>query len=430
MAEDREYIIKFSETGADRLLAKIKEIDERLEGLGRNGAGGWTSGSRPPGGAGPGGGSDKPAVAVSRLALTFAKRVLAVGVAIKAVQKALQTSQEGQRLGNIADVAGVTTKALQQFGGAIKILGGDAKAAYQSFRQMQTSITGLKFGEGGGLEELMYKFGVNPLNDDNTLKTPQQLFESMADVYKNLSKEDRAYFAQTAGWTPEMAKLAEGGSAEVQAQERLAKQYAVSEEALKAQAELAKQWNELGMLWNKTWNELIGMIAPIGSKVINFTIGVGNALRAIYAIYNIARGIAGSVGAKNGIEYLFSKEAADADFRRFRKALKGDPRKTMDWIKLALEIPNGFSVARWLITRLFDDKDYMQRGAEILSASEKFPQIVGAGSAGIPADNSVSTQIGSININTSRPASEVLDDLENSGWNGDGMMLEAQGLGY
>lgn len=429
MAEDREYIIKFSETGADRLLAKIKEIDERLEGLGRNGGGGWTPGSRPPGGAGPGGGGpDKPTVAVSRLALTFAKRVLAVGVAIKAVQKALQTSQEGQRLGNIADVAGVTTKALQQFGGAIKILGGDAKAAYQSFRQMQTSITGLKFGEGGALEELMYKFGVNPLNDDNTLKTPQQLFKSMADVYKNLSKEDRAYFAQTAGWTPEMAKLAEGGSAEVQAQERLAKQYAISEESLKAQAELAKSWNELLMSTNKGWNELVGWAAEILSAAESY----------LTVIINMIAGVDDELLGEKVVKIFKPSVNAARQVLEFAdKMKKGWEVYNSDKnVKLPVPEPEGTYFAapgtpRALIWgQEMQRKLQMEHAARELSAAERFLQIMYPGSAGIPADNSVSTQIGSININTSRPASEVLDDLSNSGWNGDGMMLEAQGLGY
>lgn len=411
MADDKgEYIVRFGEEGADKLLAKIDEIEKRLNALGGGGGGGR--------GAGQGGkGQSASNGALLKTALAFAKRIIAVGVAMKTLQKALQTAQGGQQLGNIANVAGTTTKAIQQFGNAIKILGGDAKSAYQAFQQMNASLTGLKFGEGGALEELMYKFGVNPLNDDGTLKNPHQLFEHMADIYSGLAKEDRAYFAQKAGWTPEMAKLAEGGSAEVRAQENLARQYALTEEAVKAQSELAKAWNEMSLAWSKTWGEFVGKISPLLIEIIK-------ALTPSKPPEDKDKEIKQSLSTSFGVANVETIQARAAERE---KRNKGKPKMgPLEWIYRSARY-GSFNPNDWPI-------DIVQtlREREARNKTSYFlPQPYWAYSQQkVSNDNSVSTQVGTININTSRPVSEVLSDLENSGWNADGMMLEAQGQGF
>lgn len=408
MADDKgEYIVRFGEEGADKLLSKIDEIEKRLNALGSGG-----------GGAGPGGrGPSAPNGALLKTALTFAKRIIAVGVAMKTLQKALQTAQGGQQLGNIANVAGTTTKALQQFGNAIKILGGDAKSAYQAFQQMNASLTGLKFGEGGALEELMYKFGVNPLNDDGTLKNPQQLFEHMADIYRGLAKEDRAYFAQKAGWTPEMAKLAEGGSAEVRAQENLARQYALTEEAVKAQSELAKAWNEMSLAWSKTWGEFVGNVSPLLVEIIKALTPKENKEKEESPQKR-------AIATHQGVPTIatIQERAAEREARNKGKPVMGP----FEWAWRSAKY-GSFNPKDWPIDIVQTLRDREARN----KTSYFLPQPYWAYSQQkVSNDNSVSTRVKTININTSRPVSEVLSDLENSGWNAYGMMLEAQGQGF
>lgn len=134
---------------------------------------------------------EKQQDAIEKKNLQTAKSVLSLVAAYVGYRKILSSviniSTSGEELYLLAKGAGVATESIERLGIALSNYGGSRSSATSTLASLGMQLQGLKFGEGGAIQDVAMKYGINVMGE-NGFATAEEFLVNIAKRMETLDE--------------------------------------------------------------------------------------------------------------------------------------------------------------------------------------------------------------------------------------------------
>jgi len=176
---------------------------------------------------------------------------------------ASRVAEADANLARQADMLGMSVEKLSQYRNAFELAGAAAENADSIFENLTEQKIGAWFGEADF--ETLALAGIRP----EAFKDPVSAIEALRKAFKNMTKEQRLYFAKKLPVGTDALKLLAAEEKEYQRIMRLAKETAVQADHTKKARAMDESVTSLGQTWQQTKREIVyGAEKPM-SDLIN-----------------------------------------------------------------------------------------------------------------------------------------------------------------
>lgn len=223
----------------------------------------------------------------------LAKQVALLGsqfvIAKKIFSGVLSFSSQAEDIGRMAQMANVSTDAIQDLGNALKNYGGSASSASSTLAKLNKQIFDLRMGKGGALAKVVMQYGL-----DTSAKSPEDMLLNISKRMQGMSALQQVNFGRALGLDEPTIMLLQQGVEGVRKELEKAKELRVFEkEDIENSKRLQRNWRELQDVLKQISAIFLRFIQPVVERVIGYLNDIAKQIREHP---NLIKGIAVALG--------------------------------------------------------------------------------------------------------------------------------------
>lgn len=268
---------------------------------------------------------------------TLAKHVAVLGSQFIAIKKifggVLDFSTQAENISRMAQMANVSTDAIQDLGKALENYGGSASSASSTLAKLNKQLFDLRMGKGGALAKVVMQYGL-----DTSAKSPEQMLLNISKRMQSMSALQQVNFGRALGLDEPTIMLLQQGVEGVRKELEKAKELRVFEkEDIENSIKLQRNWRELQGILKQISSIFLRFIQPIVEKVIGYLNDIAKMIREHpNLIKKVAIAIGGIMALMSPLSLAFTAIALVVD--DIATYLKGGESYTKDILDTLQEI--------------------------------------------------------------------------------------------
>lgn len=268
---------------------------------------------------------------------SLAKNVAILGSQFLFVKKAfsgvLNFSTQAEDIGRMAQMANVSTDAIQDLGNALKNYGGSASSASSTLSKLNKQMADLRMGKGGAMAKVVMQYGL-----DTSAKTPEQMLLNISKRMQGMGALQQVNFGRALGLDDATIMFLQQGVEGVRKELEKAKELRVFEkEDIENSIRLQRSWRDLQEILKQISAIFLRFIQPVVERVVGY---LNDIAKKIKEQPNLIKGVAVAIGGimalMSPLSLAFTAIALVAD--DIATYLKGGESYTKDLLDLLQDI--------------------------------------------------------------------------------------------